>query len=216
MNSYVGTFESHVTVNAGGFSHVERFRQLCEELGLKSIIIELSRGVSRTQPMTATHHRGSLEDVLAEVRAIAQSFERNGFAVKRVKVEAEPDNDGVPHTDEESSQLPPTNYFEFHALVTLPIASDLSTLAALCVKHDAHLSSSMFKRLPEGRAQRFVTMRVYGAGRTRAADLFQKLAGDIGRAGYTISREVREYVVYDSNLLLDAGWINPHGPAAGE
>lgn len=216
MNSYAGTFESHITVNAESYTQVERFRQLCAEMELKSIVIELARGVSRTQPMTATHHQGSLESVLAEVQSIAQAFERHGFNVARVKLEADPDNNGVPHTDAEASLLPATNYFEFHVLVILTGLSELSALGELCAQHDVHLSSNAFKRLPEGKAQRFVTMRLYGVGRNRAAALFERLSSDLEKAGYRIARAVREYVVYDTNLLLDAGWMDSPETSADE
>jgi hypothetical protein len=212
MASYFGTFESHVTVRAESPERVKRFRDLCREQGLKCILIELSRGQYHSQPMTAVHHQGSLEDAVAEARAIAECLGSNGFEVTRVKVEADPTTSGVPRTDEEAARLAAANYFEFHLLVTLTRLSDLPALSRLCAEHNAHLSMNAFKQAAGEETERFVTMRLKGMGGARAAILFDKLAGAIELAGYQPSKRVHEYVVYDTNLTLDDGWMNP--PAA--
>jgi hypothetical protein len=212
MVSYFGTFESHVTVRAESLEQVERFRSLCRERNLKCILIELARGRHHSQSMTATHHQGSLEDALTEAHAIAQYLDRHGFEVTRVKIEAEPTSSGVPRTDEEAARLPATNYFEFHLLVILTRLSELPALNNLCAKHNAHLSSNAFKQAAGEETERFVTMRLKGVGGERAAILFETLASAIEMAGYQTSKRVHEYVVYDTNLTLDDGWMN--SPAA--
>jgi hypothetical protein len=214
MSPYAGTFESHVTVRAEGPEQIERFRELCRERGLKCLLIELARGTYHSQPMTATHHEGSFEDVLAEAQAAARFFRDSGLEVTRVKIEADPTSRGVPGTDLEAARLPPTNYFEFHLLVTLARMIELPALGEICEKHNAHLSSNAFKRATAEETQRFVTMRLEGAGLKRASAVFEELARAVEAAGYQTSRQVHEYVVYDSNVSLDAGWMN--SPEQGE
>ena len=83
------------------------------------MLIELARGVSPSQPMTASYHRGTLEEVLPEVEALHARLWEGGFPVVRVKLEAVAANPGVPVTDEEAAALP-DGYFEFHAKLRLP------------------------------------------------------------------------------------------------
>ena len=202
-----GTFEAHVTITAD-LAERERFRVTCAGLGIKCVLIELPQGATRTQPMTSTYHRGDLADAAREVAALAGAVREAGFAVSRVKLEAVTTNEGVPATDEEAARLPPGNYFEFHAKVTLPAGADLAPLRALCGNHRAHLSSNAFKADDES-CERFVTLRVYAAGRVRAEAAFDALLADLDAAGHAVTNRLREYTIYDSNAAVDAGWAAP-------
>jgi hypothetical protein len=201
-----GTFEAHVTVEAPDLPGRERFRALCERLGVKSVLIELPRGQTPSQPMTSSYHRGELAEVVEEVAGLAGVLRGEGFPVTRVKLEAVVTNEGVPRTDEESRRLPLSNYFEFHVKVTLPAEADLEPLRALCARHDAHLSRNAFRQ-GEGRQERFATLRLYGMGGDRAGGRFEALREELTTAGYVLSNSLREYSLFDSNLALDAGWL---------
>jgi len=203
-----GTFEAHVTVEALNPGEQERFRSVCASLGVKSVLIELPEGATRSQPMTSSYHRGSLQAVAGQVADIARSLRKQHFPVTRIKLEAVVGNTDVPETDEEAQTWPAGNYFEFHVKVSLPVDADLEPLRVLCRRHRAHLSSNAFQR--EGnQTQRFVTLRVYGGGRLRASQQFEFLLTDLERAGYSLSNRLREYTIYDSNQDIDAGWIDP-------
>src|SRR5215471_7449643 len=76
-----GTFEAHVTVQADDLPARERFRERCDELGVKCVLIELPAGVSRWQPMTSTYQRGDLTDVAAQVAALTRALRQGGFEV---------------------------------------------------------------------------------------------------------------------------------------
>ena len=43
-----GTFEAHVTVEAADLAERGRFQAACDELGVKSVLIELPRGQTRS------------------------------------------------------------------------------------------------------------------------------------------------------------------------
>jgi hypothetical protein len=210
-----GTFEAHVTVQAPDLASRERFRAACAELGVKSVLIELPQGVTPAQPMTSSYHRGDLDAVTAEVAGIARHLRREGFAVTRVKLEALVSNAGVPETDEEAARLPAANYFEFHVKVMLPPQADLKALRARCAAHNAHLSANAFKAEADGRPQRFVTLRLYGVGRARATGRFEALLRELAGDGYRLSNKLREYTLFDSNVALDAGWIDAPRRAGG-
>jgi hypothetical protein len=203
-----GTFEAHVTVEAADLAQREQFRSVCDDLGVKCVLIELPAGVTRSQPMTSTYHRGELVEVLGEVAGLTRTLRQRGFAATRVKVEAVITNAGVPQTDEEAKAFPAGNYFEFHVKVLLPADADLEALRTVCTRHGAHLSSNALKREEDGRSQRFVTQRVYGVGRMNAEAVFEALVGDLLAAGYELSNRLREYTIYDSNIAVDAGWID--------
>jgi hypothetical protein len=201
-----GTFEAHLTVRPDGPERREAFRRLCAGLGVKCVLIELARGVSRSQPMTASYHRGPLAEVLEEVEALHARLWEGGFPVVRVKLEAVATNPGVPLTDDEAATLP-EGYFEFHAKLRLSADADLDPLRALCDRHGAHLSRNERKRDDAG-AERFVTLRVYRAGRERASAAYEALLRDLAAAGLQVVGQQREFTVYDGKADLDAGWLD--------
>jgi hypothetical protein len=204
-----GTFEAHLTVDAPDLPTRERFRALCDELGVKCVLIELPEGTTRSQPMTSSYHRGELPAVAGEVAGLARRLRAEGFAVSRVKLEAVVTNEGDPETDEEARRFPPGNYFEFHVKVALPAGADLGPLRELCRRFGAHLSRNALKRDTDGPARRFVTLRVYGEGRAGANARFEELLRELGAGGYALSNKLREYTLYDSNAAVDSGWIDP-------
>ncbi|MFO0846460.1 MAG: hypothetical protein U0797_29505 [Gemmataceae bacterium] len=201
-----GTFEAHVTVDAADLAERERFRAACDELSAKCVLIELPRGQTRSQPMTATYHRGDLAEVVEQVAGLARSLRQRGFRVTRLKLEAVTTNEGVPATDEEARAFPAGNYFEFHVKLTLPAEGDLDALRVVCTRHAAHLS---LNALRDDSARRFVTMRVYGVGRVNAEVRFDDLCKELTALGYPLSNRLKEYAIYDSNAAVDAGWIDP-------
>lgn len=206
-----GTFEAHLTVAADGPARREAFRQLCAALGVKCLLIELARGANPSQPMTASYHRGELPEVLAEVEALHSELFERGFPVVRVKLEAVASNPGVPVTDEEAAALPGT-YFELHAKLRLAAGADLEPLRAVCARHGAHLSRNARKE-DAGAAERFVTLRIHGAGRDRADAAFDSLLSDLAAANFTVVNRQRELTLYDGRAELDAGWLD--GPEEG-
>ncbi len=201
-------YEAHVTVAARDRATVARFGETCRALGIKSILIELPEGATPAQPMTATHHRGPFESALAEARSVASRLTEAGFEVVRVKVEALGRAPEAPETDAEAA-LRPDRYFELHGAVTLAPGDDAATLAALVARYGARLSTNALKG--DG-ARRYLTQRVYGAGRATAEARFAALLAAVRGAGYSLSRVRREFTVYDSNLALDSGWV----PMPGE
>jgi hypothetical protein len=210
-----GTFEAHVTVDAADLDERANFQAACAELGVKCVLIELPHGQTRSQPMTSTYHRGDLAAVVEEVAGVSIDLRRRGFSVTRLKLEAVVTNTGVPVTDEEARAFPPGNYFEFHVKVLLPPGADLAPLRALCQEHGAHLSSNALKEVQAGRSERFVTLRVYGVGREAATARFEALVARLREGGYGLSNTLREYTIYDSNIAVDAGWIDaPPGVGA--
>jgi hypothetical protein len=209
-----GTFEAHLTVQADDPERREAFRRLCAELGVKCVLIELARGTSRSQPMTASYHRGELPQVMTDIDGLYRRLWEGGFPVIRVKLEAVATNPGVPVTDDDAAAWP-EGYFEFHAKLRLPAGAELGPLRVLCERHGAHLSRNERKRDEDGAAERFVTLRVYKAGRERAAGAYEELLRDLAGAQFQVGSQQREFTIYDGRADLDAGWLPaPEGGAS--
>ncbi|AFY52873.1 hypothetical protein Riv7116_0269 [Rivularia sp. PCC 7116] len=206
--SYRGTFEAHVTVKADNLAWRVKFNELCQNLNIKCVFIELPQGVVRSQPMTASYHYGTLKDVLQKINRIAQKIKNADFEITRIKIEAMVSNRDIPISDIEAQKLPKSNYFEFHVKVILPASENLEVLRNYCLRHDAHLSTNAFKKLADGKQTRFITMRIYDMGYKSAQTRFDNLLQFLKAKEFKLSQQQREYTVYDSNSSLDAGWID--------
>ncbi|MUH01139.1 hypothetical protein F7734_56295 [Scytonema sp. UIC 10036] len=205
---YTGTFEAHITIRAESLATLQRFQQICQQLNVKCVLIELPNGVTRSQPMTASYHRGTLAQVWTEVHNLAQRICLAGFHVTRIKIEAMLYNQDIPVTDSEVLRHPVTNYFEFHIKALLSKETDLEALRHHCAEFGAHLSVNAFKLNPNGQHHhRFITLRVYGLGRRSAQARFQELLASLRARHISVVQPQQEYTVYDSNLELDAGWL---------
>ncbi len=201
-----GIFEVHVTVQG---DRVERFREMCEQLGkLKVIQIEL-KGSSEQQSarlqrqlMTASYHSAkSIADVQKIAFGFARAFVGEGFAVERVKIEAMCHSEGVPET----SDYPPNCYFEFHVKLLLE-PGQAAALLPLCARHNAHLSRNALKTVAQGE-HRFVTQRMHKVGRSEAVARFEACVAELIDEGYAVVSRQREFSVYDTNVNLDAEWL---------
>ncbi len=202
-----GAFEAHLTVAARSEAELRRFRAFCDVASVKCIFIELGRGAEPFQPMTASHHRGTLRQVLEEVRAMARALAAEGFDVTRLKLEALGKNREIPE-DDVTARAQPTHYFEFHVKVLLPSGdTHVDVLRARCEPHGAHLSRNARKVREDGASERFVTLRVYGLGRANAEARFSALLEDLAGTGLKLTQRSREWTVYDSNHALDRGWL---------
>ena len=85
--------------------------------------------------------------------------------------------------------------------------ADLLAVAELAERHKAHLSRNALSAQSDGYHERFVTQRCLAVGRDEARQQLQVLLDTIRLQRHPILKIEEEFVVYDSNLALDAGWI---------
>src|SRR5262245_38654521 len=206
-----GTYEAHVTVEAADERARERFRALCGELGVKPVLIDLAEGVTPSQPMTSSYHRGTVEEAASAAAELTRRVRAAGFPVSRVKLEAVATNAGVP-SDAEAGFMPANCYFEFHVKLALPPEADQDRLREIARRHEAHLSRNSFKQRSDGLIERFVTMRVYAAGGQTAFRRLDALVAELADGGFAIVNTQKEYSLFDSHLELDAGWLDAPEP----
>ncbi|MFJ3517753.1 hypothetical protein [Streptomyces sp. NPDC090131] len=192
MIDSMSEYETHVTVRCGDAAELARLDIWAGARELKVTHILLARGRMVSQPMLTLPDRTGHEHLVPQLRAA-------GFDPVRVKVET------VPWTTD--SPGPGGGYFEHHLKLLLPADFDRPALEALVVPHGAHLSWNARRVLAGGAHERFVTQRWRGtaAGAGAACDA---LVAALGSAGYEIRSGEREFVLYDSDLSVDDGWID--------
>ena len=194
-----GDFEIHLTVLAD-----PRLAGFAEARGLKYTLIVLDRGATPDQPMLTLRLRGRFADVVSEAQGWETRLASDGFTVVRVKIEASPLNAGVPQLD---AQAPPDRYFEHHVKLVVDDAG-IDRARRISLRNSAHVSRNARRGDPGGRHERFVTQRCHGCGRPEARRRLDALLADLTAAGLTIAEVEQEYVVLDSNPVVDAGWIS--------
>jgi len=177
---------------------VDLLRCLCEEL----LCID-------AQPMLTDHTHGTLAAIMDDSRAVADAMRAAGYDVTRIKVEVETDNRDVPQTDSHAAKREPQQYFEHHVKLLLPGAADMGPIIETVKPHDAHVSRNALRARDDGREERFVTQRCYRVSKATARGKLDALLATLRDQTFEIIDLEEEYVVFDSNTALDAGWIEP-------
>jgi len=211
VTGFAGEFETHLTVWAEGPARLDDLRAWAEARGLKFHLIVLDRGLTPAQPMVTRRGRGNLNGELAAAADLTSRLAADGYTVSRLKIEAAPDNEGVPATDADAASQP-GRYFEHHVKLLLDPNADLGAVTALAVRHAARLSRNARRVRADGRAERFVTQRCHAVGRVTARGRLDALLTDLAVGGYAILSAEQEYVIHDTAPGVDAGWLD-HGGA---
>jgi hypothetical protein len=164
-------------------------------------------------------------DVVEQCHADAQWFADAGFTVIREKIESGVYGiDGVPQTREEMRRDSPTKYFETHLRVELQAGADkpLGDAELAHLKRLSHEFSLKFgvpvplswneTKSVDGVHQRFLNLRGRDMGAPEMLAQVQQLREAIRReTPFLVGKTIDEYIVFDTNLELDALWID-HGP----
>lgn len=215
---FAGDFETHLTLDAPDPGRIAEAAEWAGEHGLKFTHIELDRGESPSQPMVTYHSdRSTLAEELAVAERWAARLAEAGFAVTRTKVEVSREADGVPRNREEAERLPGSCYFETHVKLLLPASADLAALSAIVKPHRARLSRNARRVRDDGFQERFVTQRCSRVGRGEVWRFESLLFRALQEAGVSFDRKKgwqprvlsveREFVVHDTALSVDAGWM---------
>ncbi|MFJ5061763.1 hypothetical protein ACIP96_20390 [Streptomyces nigra] len=197
-----------MTVRCADAAETGRLRRWAAAEGLKLTVIELARGRTPSQPMLTLIGAPSRATARASAEEVAARLRAGGFVPVRVKVESAPWAPEVPAGPCGGGQ-----YFEHHVKLRLPADTDLGALAARVVPYGAHLSWNA-RRTVGARHERFVTQRCRGVDATGAGEELERLLGEL--AGLDVVDVEREFVLYDSDLSVDDGWIEERPGRAGD
>jgi hypothetical protein len=202
-----GEFETHITVRVSDSMEIARLQKWCIDRDLKFLHILLDKGTNISQPMLTRRGRGNFDDELKIANNLDRVLTAEDFSIVRIKIEAAPWNQGVPHSDVEALEHHANRYFEHHVKLSIASTTDLLPLKKLAQQHSAHLSRNALQIRHDGCQERFVTQRCMNIGRIEAEKRLQILVDSIESLGYHPIDIEAEFVVYDSNLALDRGWI---------
>ncbi|MEU9961096.1 hypothetical protein [Streptomyces sp. NPDC050982] len=206
-----------MTVRCDSAAESERLRCWAAGAGLKLTHIVLARGRMPSQPMVTLAGSPSYAAESARAREVAARLRADGFVPVRVKIESSPWAPEVPR--EPCRTGGDERYFEHHVKLLLDADTDLDALAARVVPHGAHLSWNARRvRSGEsgseidgtgGRHERFVTQRCRGGDAEGAGRLLELLLAEL--YGFEVADVEREFVLHDSDLSVDDGWIEEAG-----
>jgi hypothetical protein len=204
---FAGEFETHITVNLKSIDEIKPLQKWGTERGFKFLHILLDRGLTASQPMLTRRGAGNFKDELKIAVDSCQKMQTEGFSAVRIKIETPPWNQGVPQSNLEAKDLPDDRYFEHHIKLLLEPSADLAILTTIAEQHAARLSRNALQTNSDGNREQFITQRCKFVGHLEAKQRLQKLLEEIAPLGYQVIGVEAEFVVYDSNLTVDEGWI---------
>jgi len=178
------------------------------ESGMKITHILLDRGQQPSQLMLTRHSGGTLGEALTEADRLAAQLAARGLQVGRVKIEIEATNPAAPTNEREAKANPAEWYFEYHVKVLILSLSDLERLSQVARRSAAQLSRNASLLRPDAREERFLTQRFYSVGRDKASEAFTALTVSLQQNRFVILDCEAEYVVFDCNVAMDAGWLD--------
>ncbi|SEW39818.1 hypothetical protein [Chitinophaga arvensicola] len=186
-------FEIHLTVDGLPAEETNAFVQCCTLEGAKPLLMELSRGACIRQPMlTKVLYATSLDTVLTDTDMLCGRLLSAGYTVNRVKIE-------IP-ADQAATWQEPALYFEWHGKINYV---QPAALLQLCEKQEVHLSVNSLRNDPD---TRFITLREYGP-EPLFRERVSRLTEVLGSGGWELYKQQAEYCVYDTNVMLDKGWL---------
>lgn len=207
-------FEIHVTVKVGDRRDltVDRFKQVCSNIGVKPIILDLKRGVQDI--MTSSTIMTDNVGVCTEMTRISNVLMSEGFEVVREKVETVPWHPAAPHVGD---SINPNQYFESH--INLVINEyELTKINIWNQQFNicGHLSKNIFKRIDD---QYFVQMFTLRSTTIKpievntveeftayVEDVIDELKKLLGRED-AVLKHIIEYAIYDTNISHDLSWV---------
>ncbi|WP_404796641.1 hypothetical protein [Streptomyces pristinaespiralis] len=193
-------YETHVTVRCTDDAARAGLDSWAGAAGLKVTHIVLARGRMVSQPMLTLRGTEDLASQRAAAERLVARLRSGGFEPVRMKIETTPWSPEVRTAE--------GGYFEHHLKLLLEEDFDREALTALAVRHGAHLSWNARRVASGGRHERFVTQRRRGVPAEEAGAACDALVAELTAEGFDVLGEEREFVLYDSDLSVDDGWID--------
>ncbi|TNE79885.1 MAG: hypothetical protein EP332_09005 [Bacteroidetes bacterium] len=193
-------FESHITLSKLERNELDNFITFCKNIHGKPLWIELSRGDFIQQPMlNLLSKQSQISGALNESRRHSNSLIERGWEVERIKIE-------IPFSDLNryltSHAQHNVIYHEWHGKIQLHSRIELEKV---CERNGVHLARNALKLNEQ---IHFITLREFAS-----PELFQlrlkQLKLDLESGPWPLLKEQAESCVFDSNLYLDHGWLEP-------
>jgi NTP pyrophosphatase (non-canonical NTP hydrolase) len=203
-------FEIHITVKT---NDVETFKNTCQEIGVKPIILVLHTRSNDVlvDVQTSSKFFGTNAGAYNEAMRINAALKAAGFEIIRTKIETVPCHPASPKTY--ADKMPPNCYFEAHIPVRFKNTADtFRTLRASVEKDSAHLSQNTFKKHEDGTETLIVTYRTNMMHQEAFEHYTMVVASHVQRlyheyTEYMVGNPHKEFSVYDTNLSHDSKWL---------
>lgn len=181
--------EVHVTVET---NDSDRFFSVCEQNGIKAIVIEDLRkdGKTVSHLMTSQKIQGSEDEALKELHRIKNVLTKNNFGVIREKIETNP----LIQRDYS------IGYFETH--LEFDVFDMKLFIELLGVLNLGILISTNQKK----KNVTMATVREHNTNPTRFEQKVAKIVYKLAAYDYNPKRIITEYCYLDTNLAMDKGW----------
>lgn len=190
-------FEIHLTTSFLKNERIAEFSSVCALLHTKPLLIELARGECMQQPMATAYYKGFSEDVLIYAKRLADCFGEKGFFITRIKIEIGL-NDVLNNKDLFADSV---CYFEWHGKLKLHHPDEL---LKLCRQHRSHLSHNAIRGDSD---LRFVSLRKKAEDKQQFINSVDSFVNVLEKGGWSLIKQQFEHCIYDSNYLLDRGWL---------
>jgi len=205
-------YEIHVTVKLvpegsdGHQTQVNMFREICKEIGVKPIILDLENNGKSVMKdvMTSSHFYGDNKTAYEECMRISNRLESSGFIVSRKKIESVPWHPAAPVN--EGDIMPENCYYEAHIGCIITPEQKLE-LQQISERVGSHLSRNFFKKLDNGKFVNMITHRSYGDLYKHFEGQVEYLKGLLDSSNIEYEKVITEFSVYDTNVSHDSKWL---------
>jgi NTP pyrophosphatase (non-canonical NTP hydrolase) len=206
-------FEIHITVKLPGPNMVEYFKDVCNDIGVKPIVLDLKAGVQdvMTSSVIMSDNKGAYE----EMCRISELLKVHNFNVIRDKIETVPWHPAAPLVHEDVNI---NRYFECH----INIVVNDNERAKLIDWNDTfdvggHFSKNVFKRINDEDYVQMLTLRSSTITKLNVTtaptfiqyitNVLERLNTDLGLRDGAVLKHTIEYAIYDTNIAHDTSWV---------
>lgn len=211
-------YEVHVTVKEA--PSYEHFKNVCQSVGVKPIVLDLHTKSSTiiNDVMTSESFKASGKGLVNRVIETVEALKNAGYEVIRHKIETVPWHPNARTTVRARTPSKSDNYFEVH--IPFPVAPDeLEGLRnAISYAKGVHISRNATKTSVNGKMVHMITMRNYectydtfrfylSALKWNLALYAQSLGDEETIKNLSDKKDEVEWAIFDSNVYRDNEWM---------
>lgn len=200
-------YESHLTIDAERVD-LSKFKQDCEEMGVKPLLIALQEHTKLAHVMTSSTREFDDDKKAFDWAKEQEEFlNANGFKVLRVKIETQPEHPLAPKTRKD--EMPEGSYFEAHIQMTLVRPEFMDILEEFIRRNKVHLSRNAFKQQADGKMVYMLTYRstdCYGKFYSTKSKFIRDFLEHFEDVAVLRPANV-EFILFDSKQSHDDCWL---------
>ena len=185
-------YELHITFQV---NDIELFKSVCNEIGVKPIIIETENEDAFGQQVMISH-RFKADDYKEEMNRVSRAMGEKIMCILREKIEREPGD----------TKDPNHVYYESHLRLKLPLGFDLTQYKSYIKDSGFHLSKNLFKK-NETHQYQMLTLRRNDIDLPTFMILVNMMKSTLESLGMECDKIEVEECIYDNNIAIDNDWL---------